>query len=133
MTDSPGKLRPKSHLSAAARVVVAAAGSTLAAGLALLLVALWFVVGLIGGFDQHWVAVLHVVASSVTFVMVFLIQHTNGVETRAILLKLDELIRATDGARNDLIAAEHRPLHEQERLQSTHKPADELDAGSQLA
>jgi low affinity Fe/Cu permease len=121
MTDSPDKLRPNSHLSAAARVVVAAAGSTLAAGLAVLLVASWFVVGLIDGFDQHWVSLLHVVASAVTFVMVFLIQHTNAVETRAILLKLDELIRATDGARNDLIAAEHRPLHEQERLEATGK------------
>jgi low affinity Fe/Cu permease len=49
--------------------------------------------------------------------MVFLIQHTTGVQTRAVLLKLDELIRATDGARNDVIAAEQRPLHEQERLE----------------
>jgi low affinity Fe/Cu permease len=122
MTDSTGKLRPNTHLSAAARVVVAAAGSTAAAGLAVLLVVSWFVVGVIDGFDQHWFAVLHVVASAVTFVMVFLIQHTNGVETRAILLKLDELIRATDGARNDLIAAEHRPLHEQERLEQRIKP-----------
>jgi low affinity Fe/Cu permease len=127
MTDSTGKLRPNSYLSAAARVVVAAAGSTLAAALAVLLVASWFVVGLIGGFDQHWVAVLHVVASAVTFVMVFLIQHTNGVETRAVLLKLDELIRATDGASKDLIAAEHRPLHEQERLEPSIKPGSGIE------
>jgi len=119
MTDGTGKLRPNSLLSAAARVVVAAAGSTVAACLAVLLVVSWVIIGAIDGFDPHWVAVLHVVASAVTFVMVFLIQHTNGVETRAILLKLDELIRATDGARKELIAAEHRPLHEQERLDTT--------------
>jgi low affinity Fe/Cu permease len=117
MTDATGKLRPNNLLSAAARGVVAAAGSTVAAGLSVLLVASWFVVGMIDGFGQHWVAVLHAVASAVTLVMVFFIQHTNGVETRAILLKLDELIRATDGASEQLIAAEHRPLHEQERLE----------------
>jgi hypothetical protein len=37
-----------------------------------------------------------------------------ALQTRAVLLKLDELIRATDGARNDVIAAEQRPLHEQQ-------------------
>ncbi len=117
MTDSVTRFRPNSHLSAATRVVVAAAGSTLAAGLSVLLVATWLIVGLMDGFDQSWLGVLHAVASAVTFVMVFLIQHTNGVETRAVLLKLDELIRATEGARDELIAAEQRPLHEQERLE----------------
>jgi low affinity Fe/Cu permease len=123
MTDATGKVRTSSLLSAAVRVVVAAAGSTLAAGLAVLLVASWLVVGVVNGFSQHWVVVLHAVASAVTFVMVFLIQHTNDVETRAILLKLDELIRATDGARNDVIAAEHKPLHEQERLEQSKSGA----------
>ncbi len=52
----------------------------------------------------------------------FLIQHTTGVQTRAVLLKLDELIRATDGVRNDVIAAEQRPLHEQERLDERVTP-----------
>jgi low affinity Fe/Cu permease len=117
MTSSTDKLRAKSRLSAAARILVAGAGSTLASGLAVVLVATWIVVGVVGGFNQRWLTVLHAVASAATFVMVFLIQHTNGVESRAILLKLDELIRATAGARNDLIAAEQRPLHEQERLE----------------
>jgi len=128
MTDATGKLRPNSLLSAAARVVVAAAGSTLAAVLAVVLVASWLVVGVVNGFGQHWIAVLHAVASAVTFMMVFLIQHTNGVETRAILLKLDELVRATEGASKDVIAAEHRPLHEQERLQES-KPGAQFRPG----
>jgi low affinity Fe/Cu permease len=81
------------------------------------LVALWTVVGIVAGFGQHWLDLLFAVTGGVTFVMVFLIQHTTGVQTRAVMLKLDELIRATDGARNDLIAAEQRPLHEQKRLE----------------
>jgi low affinity Fe/Cu permease len=104
-------------LSAAARIVVAGAGSAGVAAIALVLVALWTVVGIVAGFNQHWLDLLYAVTGGATFVMVFLIQHTTGVQTRAVLLKLDELIRATDGARNDVIAAEQRPLHEQERLE----------------
>jgi low affinity Fe/Cu permease len=108
---------PASHLSTAARIIVAGAGSAAVATIALVLVALWTVVGIVAGFNQHWLDLLYAVTGGVTFIMVFLIQHTTGVQTRAVLLKLDELIRATDGARDDVIAAEHRPLHEQARLE----------------
>ena len=106
-----------SHLSAAARVLASGAGSTITACVAVLLVAAWTVAGLVRGFGQHWLDLLFAITGGTTFVMVFLLQHTTGVQTRAILLKLDELIRATDGAANDVIAAERRPLHEQERLE----------------
>jgi low affinity Fe/Cu permease len=108
---------PASKLSAAARIVVVGVGSTTTAVLAVLLLALWTVVGLTAGFRQHWLDLLYTVTGGITFIMVFLIQHTTGVQTRAVLLKLDELIRATAGARNDVIAAEQRSLHEQERLE----------------
>jgi low affinity Fe/Cu permease len=108
---------PASHMSAGARIMVAGAGSAVVAAVALVLVTLWTVVGIVEGFSQHWLDLLFAVTGGITFVMVFLIQHTTGVQTRAVLLKLDELIRATDGARNDVIAAEQRPLHEQKRLE----------------
>ena len=78
---------------------------------------MWTAVGILAGFNQRWLDLLYAVTGGITFVMVFLIQHATGVQTRAVLFKLDELIRATDGARNDVIAAEQRPLHEQERLE----------------
>jgi low affinity Fe/Cu permease len=109
---------PASRLSAAARIVVAGAGSAAVAAAALVLVVLWTVVGIVAGFGQHWLDLLFAATGGVTFVMVFLIQHTTGVQTRAVLLKLDELIRATDGARDDVIAAEQRPLHEQKQLEA---------------
>jgi low affinity Fe/Cu permease len=112
-----GTHHPATHLSSAARIVVAGAGSAVVAALAMTLVAMWTVVGIAEGFDQHWLDVLYAVTGGVTFVMVFLIQHATGVQTRAVLLKLDELIKATDAASNDVIAAEQRPLHEQERLE----------------
>ncbi|GAB4054981.1 hypothetical protein GCM10028775_47660 [Catellatospora paridis] len=79
--------------------------------------ALWLIVGVLSGFSHQWLAVLHAVTAVFTFIMVFLIQHTAGRESRAVLLKLDELVRATSGARDELIAAEQQPLHEQERLE----------------
>ena len=97
--------------------MVAGAGSTITACVAVLLVAAWTVTGLVRGFSQTWFELLFAITGATTFIMVFLLQHTTGVQTRAILLKLDELIRATDGAANDVIAAERRPLHEQERLE----------------
>jgi low affinity Fe/Cu permease len=109
---------PASHVSVAARIMVAGAGSAVVAAVALVLVTLWTVVGIVEGFSQHWLDLLFAVTGGITFVMVFLIQHTTGVQTRAVLLKLDELIRATDGASNDVIAAEQRPLHEQKRLEA---------------
>jgi len=57
------------------------------------------------------------VATLVTFVMVFAIQHTSSREARALNVKVDELIRATN-ARNDLIGVEdesHRQLDERSR------------------
>lgn len=115
-----------SHLSTGAKATVHIAGSSVTATVAAALVGVWTAVGLARGFGHHWLDVLYACSSGVTFVMVFLIQHTSGRETRAILLKLDELIRATDGARDQFIAAERRPLHEQTHLEST-------GAGSPLA
>ena len=109
--------RPITDLSAAARTVVAGAGSAAVAVVAVSLVTMWTVIGIIAGFTQHWLDLPYAITGGVTFVMVFLIHHVTGVQTRAVLLKLDELVRATDGARNDVIAAEHLPLHEQQRLE----------------
>jgi low affinity Fe/Cu permease len=114
---SPEPSRLRTYLSAAARAVVAAAGSTASATIAVVLVAMWTAVGIVAGFSQRWLDLLLATSGAVTFVMVFLIQHTTGVQTRAVLLKLDELVRADERARDDVIAAEHLPLHEQERLE----------------
>jgi low affinity Fe/Cu permease len=105
------------YLSAAARIVVAGAGSAVVASVVVLLVVTWAVIGVAAGFNQQWLSLLYAASGAITLIMVFLIQHTTGVQTRAVLLKLDELVRATKGARNDVIAAEQLPLHEQKRLE----------------
>ena len=63
------------------------------------------IVALIGGLVVGKLAAVASIATLVTFVMVFALQHTSSRESRALNVKLDELIRVT-GARNDLIGAE---------------------------
>jgi low affinity Fe/Cu permease len=109
--------RARSHLSGAAQRVVEGVGSTATASLALLLMLGWIVVGLATGFREPWLDILVGVSGAVTFVMVFFIEHTTGRQLRAISLKLDEMIRSQAEADDVVIAAERRPLHEQDRLE----------------
>jgi low affinity Fe/Cu permease len=66
----------------------------------------WIVSGPIFGFSDTWQLVMNTISSVVTFLMVFLIQNTQNRDSVALQLKLDELIRATKHARNDLIGIE---------------------------
>jgi low affinity Fe/Cu permease len=76
----------------------------------------WAGVGLAFGFASWWFTTLYTVTSTVTFLMVFLIQHNANRESHAALLKLDELLRAIEPARTDAIDVENRSLHEQESI-----------------
>ncbi|WP_186316053.1 low affinity iron permease family protein [Catellatospora sichuanensis] len=113
--------RTRNAISAAARQVVDWAGSAWAAAAAVAVALLWLAGGVFGGFTERWISVLVAVTSVFTFIMVFFVQHTTGRESRAVLLKLDELVRATTGARDELIAAEQGPLRDQEQLEEQLK------------
>jgi len=73
------------------------------------LLALLLVVGAILGFPSGWVTASEVGMSSVTLVMVFAIQHTQGREQAASQRKLDELLRALPGAQERLMMLEEAP------------------------
>jgi low affinity Fe/Cu permease len=91
-------------------------GSALAFVVALLLVTGWLITGPYFRYSDSWQLVINTGTTIVTFLMVFLIQNTQNRDTREIHLKLDELIRSHEPARNLFMNLEHLSDQELDEL-----------------
>jgi low affinity Fe/Cu permease len=94
----------------------AVAGSAWAFGFAVVVVIVWALSGPLFDFSDTWQLVINTGTTILTFLMVFLIQHTQNKDSRAIQLKLNELIASTEGASNRLISIEDFSEEELEEL-----------------
>ena len=87
--------------------------------LACLVVVVWAVTGPVFHYSDTWQLVINTGTTIVTFLMVFLIQNSQNRDTSALHLKLDELIRVSESARNKLLDLEGMTEEELERLKGS--------------
>ena len=107
-----------------------ATGSAWAFLAAVALIVGWAVTGPLFRFSDVWQLVINTATTIITFLMVFLIQNTQNRDSKALHLKLDELLRAHDAARTAMVDLEHLSddelTHLQEQFARLREEADDL-------
>lgn len=98
-----------------------AAGHPSAFAIALGLIILWAATGPLFNFNDTWQLVINTSTTIITFLMVFLIQSTQNRDTAAMQLKLDELIRTTQGAHTVLLDLEELSEDELEKIRAQYE------------
>ena len=96
-------------------------GRPLAFMAAVIVIFAWAMTGPVFGFSDTWQLVINTGTTIVTFLMVFLIQNTQNRDAEAIQVKLDELIRATNGAHNALMDLEKLEEEELDRIRANYE------------
>jgi len=89
--------------------------------LAVLVIVVWACTGPIFGFSNTWQLIINTGTTIVTFLMVFLIQSTQNRDAEAMQIKLDEIIRAIEGAKNELLDLEELEDDELERARDEYE------------
>jgi low affinity Fe/Cu permease len=95
-------------------------GQPIAFVLAALVILAWLISGPLFGFSDTWQLVINTSTTIITFLMVFLIQNTQNRDSEALQLKLDELLRSTQGAHNALLDIEELSEEELDEIKSCY-------------
>ena len=93
-------------------------GSPWAFVFALLIIVVWACTGPMFNFSDTWQLIINTGTTIVTFLMVFIIQNTQNRDAKAVHLKLDEIIRAIKGARNELVDLEELSDEDLKKLEA---------------
>ncbi len=112
--------KSRSWFAIVAKATSRAAGRPPAFVLAVSVIAVWLVTGPLFRFSDTWQLVINTGTTIVTFLMVFLIQNTQNRDAEALQVKLDELLRATQGAHNALLDLEELEEHELDAIRSAY-------------
>ena len=96
-------------------------GSAWAFTIAVLIIVVWAFTGPTFHFSDTWQLIINTGTTIVTFLMVFLIQNTQNRDAKAFQLKLDEIIRALKGARNELVDLEDLSDEDLKKLEQQFK------------
>jgi len=110
----------QSLFSRVANATARGAGKPVASILAVTAVVIWAVTGPWFDFGETWQLVINTGTTIITFLMVFLIQHTQNTDTAAVHIKLDEIICVLKKADNSLLDLEHADVEELDRLQDAY-------------
>ncbi|HJS52798.1 MAG TPA: low affinity iron permease family protein [Pyrinomonadaceae bacterium] len=103
-----------------ARSTATASGRPVTFALAAAVIVVWGVTGPLFNFSDTWQLVINTGTTIVTFLMVFLIQNTQNRDTEALQIKLDEIIRATSGARNAMLDLEEMDEKELDQIRNEY-------------
>ena len=96
-------------------------GSSYSFGVALLMILVWAALGPSFGWSNGHQLFINTMTTIVTFLIVFLIQNTQNRDTKALHLKIDELLKATRGARNSMIDLDRLSDQQLKRLEAEFK------------
>lgn len=121
--DAPEQVaRPsKDSFHRISQIISTKLGSPTAFLMAALLIVVWATTGPLFHFSDTWQLVINTTTTIVTFLMVFAIQNTQNRDARAIQLKLNELIKASHGARTEFVDIEDLTDTELDVMQAQFK------------
>ena len=113
--------KPKTVFSRFAKWTAHMTGRPSAFGIAALIIAVWAITGPLFSYSNTWQLVINTGTTIITFLMVFLIQNTQNRDTQALQVKLDELIRVTEGAHTVLLDLEEMEEEELDHVRSRYQ------------